>query len=761
MESKVVSRVKPTLTGGAYIPPAKLKMLQAAITDKAGAEYQRLAWEALKKSINGLVNKVNIPNIAQIVRELFKENIVRGRGVLVKSIIQAQLFSPTFTHVYAALMAVLNMKFPQIGELLLKRLILQFKMSYKHNKKDQCLATSKFIAHLINQNVAHEILALQVLTLLLENPTNHSVEVAIGLLKDCGKKLSVESPRSLHVIFETLRQVLNQQSTQVDDKRIQYMIEVMFAVRKDNFKDYPTCIAELDLVEDEEQYTHFLSIEDEFEAENMLNIFKVDEDFEENEEKYKILKKEILDESDSDDESGSEESGSEEDDEDEGEETEQKEEVSGMIVDETETNLVSLRRTIYLTIQSSLDFQECAHKLLKMNIKDNQRIEVCQMILDSCAQQRTYERFFGLLGQRFCELKKEFVECFEEIFKQQYETCHRLETVKLRNVSRFLSHLLYTDSISWGVLECVHLNEEETTSSSRVYLKNLLLDLSEHLGIIKIRGRFNDLTLSEFFQGLFPRDNPRNTRFAINFFTSIGLGPLTDELREHLKNAPKIQAPIVSEEEEEIVEKKKSRKSKKKSKKSKKKSKKHKKDSSSSSSSSDSDSDSNEDIDYMEMKLKAKLKTLEQEEKETQMRKKLVQKLGRLDTKRNYHDKNNSGSDSENDRKKRRNRDNSRDNRNYNKEDRNYNRDNQNRNARNEYDRDNKSKRSTDRTLINKSNDSPDDRQDRSRNRDRSRDQKYSKRHDSSNDRYNNNKHHHQSRGENFRPSKRYSRSRS
>ncbi|TKC43294.1 hypothetical protein EI555_015200, partial [Monodon monoceros] len=47
-------------------------------------------------------------------------------------------------------------------------------------------------------------------------------------------------------------------------------------------------------------------------------------------------------------------------------------------------------------------------------------------------------------------------------------------------------------------------------------------------------------TLQPFFEGLLPRDNPRNTRFAINFFTSIGLGGLTDELREHLKNIPKV-----------------------------------------------------------------------------------------------------------------------------------------------------------------------------------------------------------------------------
>ena len=34
---------------------------------------------------------------------------------------------------------------------------------------------------------------------------------------------------------------------------------------------------------------------------------------------------------------------------------------SGTIVDATETNLISLRRTIYLTIQSALDFEEVLH----------------------------------------------------------------------------------------------------------------------------------------------------------------------------------------------------------------------------------------------------------------------------------------------------------------------------------------------------------------------------------------------------------------
>lgn len=72
---------------------------------------------------------------------------------------------------------------------------------------------------------------------------------------------------------------------------------------------------------------------------------------------------------------------------------------NNVIIDNTETNLVAFRRTVYLTINSSLDYEECAHKLLKMQLKPGQEMELCHMFLDCCAQQRTYEKFFGLLAE--------------------------------------------------------------------------------------------------------------------------------------------------------------------------------------------------------------------------------------------------------------------------------------------------------------------------------------------------------------------------
>lgn len=39
------------------------------------------------------------------------------------------------------------------------------------------------------------------------------------------------------------------------------------------------------------------------------------------------------------------------------------------IVDMTENDMVAFRRNVYLCIQSSLDYQEAAHKLIKFHLK--------------------------------------------------------------------------------------------------------------------------------------------------------------------------------------------------------------------------------------------------------------------------------------------------------------------------------------------------------------------------------------------------------
>jgi len=523
-------------SGGTYIPPARLRALQAQVTDKTSKEYQRMAWEALKKSINGLINKVNVSNIKHIVPELFGENLVRGRGLFCRSIMKAQAASLPFTPIYAAMAAIVNTKLPQVGDLLLNRLVVQFRKAFKRNDKAVCLSSTTFIAHLCNQQVAHEMVAAQILLLLLHNPTDDSVEIAVGLTREVGQHLEEMSGPIALAVFDQFRSILHEADI---DKRIQYMIEVLFQVRKDRYKDNPAIKEELDLVEEEDQITHRTGLEDEIDVQDGLNVFKLDPEWEEHEAAYKKLKAEILGEADGSDEDDEDESDDSSDDE------EAKEEKNLEIKDQSNTDLVNLRRTIYLTIMSSIDFEECCHKLMKVTLPPGQEQELPSMVIECCSQERTYSKFYGLIGERFAKLNRLWTELFESSFAKYYDTIHRYETNRLRNIARFFGHMLSSNGIGWHVLSVVHLNEEETTSSSRIFIKILFQDLAEALGMQKLQARLRDDFLRTSFDGLFPTDNPRNTRFSINYFTSIGMGAVTEEMREHLKNMPKPVVPAL------------------------------------------------------------------------------------------------------------------------------------------------------------------------------------------------------------------------
>ncbi|KAM3377410.1 hypothetical protein P3S68_009823 [Capsicum galapagoense] len=224
------------------------------------SEYERMSWDALRKSINGFMNKVNAINIKNTVPELFGENLIRGRGLFCRSIMKSQMASPIFTDVFAALVAVVNSKIPVIGDLLLRRLILQLN---KPANKPQLLASLKFVAHLVNQQVVHELIALQLLTVYLEIPNDDSVEVAVSFVTECGSILQDLCPSGLYAIFERFRGILHEGEI---DKRIQFLIENLFALRKAKFQGYPAVRPELDLVEEEDQLTHEISLSDELDS---------------------------------------------------------------------------------------------------------------------------------------------------------------------------------------------------------------------------------------------------------------------------------------------------------------------------------------------------------------------------------------------------------------------------------------------------------------------------------------------------------------
>ena len=112
-----------------------------------------------------------------------------------------------------------------------------------------------------------------------------------------------------------------------------------------SFSTNPSKPVGLDLVDAADQIQHELNLDDEFDLQEALDYFTFDPEYEANDKRFREVKREIL--------GDSEEESQEADDDDEdmdpgaGDKT--------TVQDLTQQDLVNLRRTIYLTIMSSID----------------------------------------------------------------------------------------------------------------------------------------------------------------------------------------------------------------------------------------------------------------------------------------------------------------------------------------------------------------------------------------------------------------------
>ncbi|KAL7158307.1 hypothetical protein ABFS83_02G133700 [Erythranthe nasuta] len=228
------------------------------VIDEQSIELQKLNWFAMEKRIMVLVEKLNLSNILSVAEEISKEDLIAGRGLFCQAVMKSQLKYPESSNIYAALVAVINSEFPDCGLLLVKRVVLRFKLAHDSGDKKLIEASLKFVAHLVNQRVVYELLACDVLLLLLGNPSSDNVELAVGFCTRCGWLLQNYAPHKLRQIFGEFLRVLREGEV---GKRVQVMILKLFSVKKSRFRNYPSVVDELDdIVDVDEQVTHDVSL---------------------------------------------------------------------------------------------------------------------------------------------------------------------------------------------------------------------------------------------------------------------------------------------------------------------------------------------------------------------------------------------------------------------------------------------------------------------------------------------------------------------
>ncbi|PXF48478.1 Pre-mRNA-splicing factor CWC22 [Gracilariopsis chorda] len=528
-----------------YIPPFRAKRLPTVASPK---QLQLQHWTGLKKAINGIVNRLNASNLPSCVIQLLRLNIVRARGLFCKAVLRAQLASPNLSPVFASFVAVIGSRFPAIVNLLVRRLVAQLRAAYGNQDRISCFATARFLANLCNQYVVKEILVLEFLLTWALEPSDGSAELAVVTLRECVSTLYQESPPALELVFDKLRAMLHDGQL---GRRAEVAIDNLLDLRRKKFRGLPSPDPRLDLLHDKDIFTHDITLEEDLgDLQHECDKFQFDPNFEQNENAYESIKKDILGAAMDNLPQGLSEDPNRPQSDKSSKPTIQaentaagslnKDPMPSKTTDMTEAELQQFRRTVYLIHSSTLSHEESAHRLLIL-MRDNKGREhdLCQMLIECCSQEKTFLRVYGLLSDRLCRRDRVYHTHFEDLFATHYATIHRFETRRIRNIANLFAFLLAADSISWSVLEVVRIVEEETTASSRAFLKFLMQELCRSLGEAGARERFKKAERDGNLTGVFPTDNVTNAKFSINLLTTIGLGYLTEGLREKLKDLPK------------------------------------------------------------------------------------------------------------------------------------------------------------------------------------------------------------------------------
>ncbi|QLQ77789.1 hypothetical protein HG537_0A00360 [Torulaspora globosa] len=469
-------------------------------------EQQRSNWMVMENYLRCKIEELRETNVEQIFKDTLEVNILLGYRSLGRCILESPGLNKQ-VGLYAALVAKLNSVVPEVGSCLSREATAVFIESYNDSNDVKAFSMVSLLAELFNYEVLHEIVILQVIQLLSRDLTEPSVRTIVQLLRQCGKHLSEVSLTAHNMVFEKLRQVLQAGKISKDTSSL---LQDLFDLRS---RDYAGCLAgPLLKLEDLEHNTHTFMIDsEEFKPAKNLGEFEYHEDFLALERRYEILKAEALAPYET-----------------------EKIQKPTVATDMTGEEEVEFKKKFYLILKSSLSSDEAAHKILKLRIPDADKHRVVDVIVKSSIQEATYSKFYGMLAERLCSSHKSWKPAFEQVFKSNYLNSEEFEPAQLRTLGKLWGHILASDYLGFEVFENVHMSEDGTTAPGRIFLKFIFQEMVASLGINELENRFKEDYIKPFLINMFPKEDADNIRYSINYFTAIGLGVLTEDMRQRL-----------------------------------------------------------------------------------------------------------------------------------------------------------------------------------------------------------------------------------
>uniref|UniRef100_A0A1A8HNA5 Nucleolar MIF4G domain-containing protein 1 n=1 Tax=Nothobranchius korthausae TaxID=1143690 RepID=A0A1A8HNA5_9TELE len=472
-------------TAGKYVPPHLRNMRD----DRRKAELDKL-----RRNVKGLLNRLSEPNVAFIcsqLEELYMSCSRKDMNDALTDVLLAACVAPTLMPdrllmEHVLLVSVLHHAVGlEVGAHFLETVVRRFNEAYKTSGEGkECDNLIAIIAHLYNFQVVHSVLVFDILKELVGTFTEKDVELILFVLRNVGFALRKDDALALkELISEAQRKASDMGSKVKDQTRVRFMLETMLALKNNDMRKIPGY--------DPEPVERLRKL-----LRTLIHSSSAGSDLKLRVSLENLLKAEqvgrwwIVGSS----WSGAPMIGKQ------GDPTSKQSPAEGQFSHKVlelarkQRMNTEVRRNIFCVLMTSEDYIDAFEKLLRMGLKDKQEREIVHVLMDCCLQEKSFNAFYAVLGEKFCSHDRRFQMTFQFSLWDKFRELSNLPTSSFNNLVQLLARFLQRKCLSLSVLKAIEFGEldKATVRFLRQVLTKLLKE-SESEDLVNIFGRVSGI----------------------------------------------------------------------------------------------------------------------------------------------------------------------------------------------------------------------------------------------------------------------------
>ncbi|XP_036378786.1 nucleolar MIF4G domain-containing protein 1 [Megalops cyprinoides] len=440
---------KSTSAPGKYVPPH----LREAVDGKRKVELERL-----KRNVKGLVNRLSEPNLASISSQLEELYMSHSRKdmndtlteVLLAACVTPALMPDRLLMEHVLLVSVLQHTVGlEVGAQFLETVVRRFEEVYRSSSEGkECDNLVAIVAHLYNFHVVHALLIFDILKKLTASFTERDIELILFVLKNVGFALRKDDATSLKELISEAQRKANSLGAKFQDQsRVRFMLETMLALKNNDMRKIPGYDPEP--VERLRKLQRTLVHNSSGGSDTKLRVTLENLLAAEQVGRWWIVGSSW---------SGAPMIG------DSG--NKQQQSTSGGQFSATVLDLArkqrmntDIRRNIFCVLMTSEDYLDAFEKLLRLGLKDQQEREIVHVLMDCCLQEKTFNAFYAVLGEKFCSYDRRFQMTFQFSLWDKFKDLSSLSGSSFSNLVQLVVRLVQKKSLSLSILKAIEFGE--------------------------------------------------------------------------------------------------------------------------------------------------------------------------------------------------------------------------------------------------------------------------------------------------------------